>query len=205
MQTFLRSLSQLGGGPGFPENCSKLLLKTLDTDEANLDRELREYIGTLKPRWNEEFRSLETAGESWFQIGFPKTNAAAWQSAKLPKSFSVSGVVTIHPGTKTQCNLRLGKRGSFTQLSLTAGYGLNVFRFAEKEWENMDRKKLQIDIGTPVKFELEYDREIETLSLKLDQKIAYLKRMKLPDSLQLGLGVQNGAVAEWQKFIVAEK
>lgn len=205
METFLRKLKRLGGGSGYAKRSAELLLETLNSDEATLNIELKQYIKSLRPKWFEEYRSLETAGESWFQVGFPETNAAAWQSAALPGSFRVIGKLTIHPGTNKQCNLRLGKPGSFTQFSLTSGYGLNVFRFGDKKWKNTDRKELKVETGTPINFELGYEREIETVSLKLDDKVVYLKRMKIPEVCQFGLSVQNGAVVEWQKMTVTEK
>ena len=77
--------------------------------------------------------------------------------------------MTIHDAGWQQLNIRIGQRDAFTQFSVTAGFGLNVFEYINNKWETKVAKKIaDIEVGEPLAVSLEYDREKEEAILKLD-------------------------------------
>lgn len=200
--TFLKDVRRLGGGSGYADRTEKLLLEHLEIDSETLDRQFVEHVEQLKPQWCEEGRSLETGGAKWHQLAFPDSTAATWRQKPLNESFRVSTTVTIHDAGRKQLNIRIGQRDAFTQFSVTAGFGLNVFEF-NKKWEMKLAKEIaDIEVGEPLAISLEYDHEKEEAVLKLDGEIVFQDKVAFVADRQIALGSQLGSAVTWQDFEV---
>ena len=202
-QAFLQDLRRLGGGPNFAERSKKLLLEHLAVDAKTLDRQFEKYVESLSPVWCEAGRSLETFGPEWNQISFPGSTATCWRQSALNDSFTVSTTATIHNAGGNQLNIRIGQRESFSQISITAGYGLNVFQFADGEWNMGLKEKVDgIKINKPIKLSIEHDHRTRATLVKLDGKNIFEGKMTLGTNNKLALGVQNGSAVTWEKLRV---
>ena len=198
-QSFLKDLRRLGGGPGFAKRSKELLLEHLEVDTAMLDRQFEEYVGDLSPKWIEIGRSLETFGPAWHQVALPNSTAAAWRQSALNDSFSVSMTATIHNAGRNQLNILIGQRESFSQISITAGFGLNVFQFSDGEWNMSLGKKVDgIAVDQPLKLSIKHDHKTRATLIELDGENIFKGKMALGTNNQLALGVQLGSAVTWE-------
>jgi hypothetical protein len=204
-KAFLKELPRLGGGSGYAKRTEELLLKHMRVDSVALDRLFVQHVEQLKPQWCEQGRSLETFGTQWRQIAFPNSTATTWRQKPLTDSFRISTTATIHNAGRNQLNIRIGRRDSFTQFSVTAGYGLNVFEFADKKWETKIAKEIaDIEVGEPMKLSLDYDHEKGQAILKLDGEIVFQDKVEFAADSQVALGAQKSSAVTWQDFKVDE-
>jgi hypothetical protein len=202
-QSFLKDLRRIGGGKGYATRSKKLLLKHLAVNVETLNLQFRDHVKKLKPQWIEQGRSFETMGSVWDQISFPNSTATSWRQATLNESFTISSAVTIHEVGRNQLNIRIGQPDSFTQFSITAGYGLNVFEFADKSWETKLAKKIDgIETGKSLKLELSYDAEQKEAVLKLDGAEIFQGSIDPGSESRVALGVQKGSAVSWKSFEV---
>ena len=202
-RAFMKDFRRLGGGRDFPERTTKMLLENLGVEIKQLEAEFVQHIKSQKPVWVDVIRSLETGGDVWHQIAFPKSNATAWNQRPLPDSCKISIDAEILSGTGNQLNLRLGQADSFTQFSLTAGYGINVFEFKDKKWQMTFKKKLDnVVAGRPMKLQLVRNKELQFL---LDGEVIFEGELKENKELKLGLGAQKGSVVAWRDLKVEDE
>jgi hypothetical protein len=69
-----------------PKQLFDFFVKTFDpSDFETLDGAFAAYVRSLSPKWNEVYRSLETAGDDWTQIAFPDVNAIAWRTRPITR------------------------------------------------------------------------------------------------------------------------
>lgn len=196
--SFLQELRRLGGGSTFVRRSKDLLLKHLAVDVKTLDQNFRDHVKQLKPNWVESFRLLETHGPVWDQLAFPDSTATSWNQSALGDSFVISTNVTIHDVGGKQMNIRIGQPDSFTQFSITAGYGLNVFHFSNGKWETKVAKKIDgIKTGEPLKLELSYDKEKKESVVTLNGERVFAGPMDRLSKDQFALGAQDGSAIAW--------
>jgi hypothetical protein len=201
MREFVRDSRRLGGGQGFAKRMADLLLETLEVDTDQLDQEVRDYLNSLCPVWVDEYRSLETAGDEWIQIGFPNTHAVTWHQTNQNEPFTVSTAATIHRGTKQQLNFRIGSKLDFVQISFTAGFGLNIFRFEDRNWTNLAGQRVEgIELGQSNLYSISVNQNEGKLRIEVDSKQIYEGEIEFPEECHVGLSVQNGAVVTWKDF-----
>lgn len=182
-----------------------MLLKHIKVDVKQLEANFIQHIKNQKPVWVDEIRSLETGGKIWHQIAFPKSNAIAWNQQPLPDSFSISIAARILRGTGQQLNLRIGKSGDFIQFSLTAKYGVNVFRFRDKKWQVIHKEKLDsVVAGRLMKLQLVRDPAREEIQLILGGDIIFQGELELDRALNLGLGAQKGSAIAWSDLTIED-
>ncbi|MFK7767701.1 MAG: hypothetical protein AB8B55_10810 [Mariniblastus sp.] len=199
---FLHDLRRLGGGRDFAKRASDLLIKTLEVGTEELESDFLFHIAHTEAEWIDYVRSLETGGEVWHQIAFPNSGAIAWKQTPLPESVSISTEATFLRGATQQLNLRIGMPTRFTQYSLTAGYGLNVFEFDEGKWNTTEKKEIAgLAVGQPLKIEFAGSKG-DFVELKLNGNVIYSGKLKRAKTDQLGLAVQAGSVIAWKNLRV---
>ena len=199
---FIRDLPRIGSGPGYTKRTKDLLLKILAVDTKTLDKDIREHLASMQPGWYEELRSLETAGPTWHQVAFPNSTATCWRQSPLKDSFSVSLMATIQDAGGKQMNVRIGQRTSFTQFSITAGYGLNVFEFSNNAWKTLVAKQIEgLKTGDPFALSISHDDSKSRTVLKLDGKTIFEGDVQGSDHT-LALGAQNGSTVTWKNLNV---
>jgi hypothetical protein len=201
--SIMGAVRRLGGGTDYGNRLVASIEERLGPDRMNaIDAEFRASLGALKPRWEEVYRSLETAGDGWTQIAFPDTNAIAWRTAPAASdAYALEGRFKIHRGRKQQLNLLLGRESSgFVSVAFVAGYGVTIFRYQAKEnrWERLGSAAsdaLQLDRWVRFSAKIGADQ----LRVSLDEKPALAvplagRSMRGP----WGLGAQNGSVGVWR-------
>lgn len=200
---FMKDLPRIGGGRGYAQRAKELLLKILGVDVETLDKDFRDHVRNLQPLWVEEIRSLETGGDAWHQISFPNSTATCWRQAPLGDSFTLSLTATIQKAGRNQLNIRVGQPASFTQFSITAGFGLNVFEFSDKEWNTKLGKEIKgLKIGEPMKLVVSHDHERELTMVKLNGETIFEGKVNLEADNLFALGAQRGSAVTWQDFEV---
>lgn len=196
--SFLEGLRGLRGENTYAKRTKELLLKHLATDVKTLEQNFRDHVKQLKPNWIENGRLLETHGKVWDQLAFPDSTATSWNQSALGDSFVISTNVLIHEAGRNQLNMRIGQPNSFTQFSITAGYGLNVFDVENGKWETRVAKKLDgIKTGESFKLELFFDEKKKESIVKLDGKSVFTGPMERRSKDQFALGAQQGSAISW--------
>ncbi len=202
-QSFLKDLRRIGGGRGYATRSKELLLKHLAVNIETLNLQFRDHVKKLQPQWIEQGRSLETMGPAWDQIAFPSSTATSWRQKPLNDSFNISTTTTIHEVGRNQLNIRVGHPDSFTQFSITAGFGLNVFVATGDKWETKLEKEIGgIETGKPLKLDLAYDAEPKEAVLQLDGVEIFRGEIDPGSEAQVALGVQKGSAVSWGAFKV---
>ena len=202
-RSFVQDLPLVAGGRGYAKRTKKLLLKHLAIKANTLNQNFRDHVEQLKPDWVEYGRSLETQGPVWHHVAFPDSTATAWNQSALGDSFAISTTATIHEPGRKQLNIRVGQEDSFTQFSVTAGFGLNVFVFADKKWETKLGKKIAgIETGKPFKLKLSVAGDENEALLTLDGAQIFQGPIDLNAESQFALGAQKGSAVSWEAFEV---
>jgi len=147
--------------------------------------------------WKTRFATTLT----WHQIAFPDSTATGWRHTPLADSFSLSTTSTIHNVGGKQLNLRIGQRNAFTQFSITAGYGLNIFEFSDKKWETALKKEIDgIEVGKPIELSLTHD-EGKTVVV-VDGEEVFAGKLGIGSDNLLGIGAQRGSAITWEALTV---
>jgi hypothetical protein len=146
LRRVLARARQMGGGSGFVEALADHVAKVVPL--SRIETGFTTYLGSLEPEWDEVYRSLETAGEGWVQVAFPKTNAIAWRSQPVgAEKYTIEAEIEILPGPRCQLNLLLDRQPGqgFVTVALTAGWGVTVFEYrsAPEEWRRIGAAKCE--------------------------------------------------------------
>lgn len=202
-RSILAKARQLGGGSGYNTQLIAFIEVTLGQEGMmSIDGRFAKYLRSLRPRWEEVYRSLETAGDHWTQIAFPDKNAIAWRTEPVGEdAYTLRGAFRVLPGKKQQLNLLLGRNDDgFVSIAFVAGHGVTIFHFHAKDdrWEGLgsvesDVLKLDQWIGFRVK--VGGDR----IRVVLDKKPG-LEAPLSGRSMRgaWGLGAQNGSAGVWR-------
>ena len=202
----MKESRRLGGGLGFENRLSKMLTDILGVGVDQLETDFSEYVKASETVWVDLLRSLETSGETWHQIAFPDCNAMAWQTAPLPDSPVISMTATFLHGTSSQLNVRIGQPSSFTQFSITAGFGINLFQYADKKWNMVATKEIDgIKVGTSMAIEVVHQPKSESIEFKLDGVSVYKGELKMKKGDRLGLSAQEGSIVAWKNVKVSKR
>jgi hypothetical protein len=201
----LAEAQRLGGSPEVPRQLFDFFVKTFDlSDFETLDRDFAAYVRSLSPKWNEVYRSLETAGDDWTQTAFPDVNAVAWRTTPVGKSaYTLSGALTILPGAAQQLNLLLARTPEgFVSIAFVAGFGVNVFDYHAKEerWQELGHAEVPTLLaGRKIAFAVHvHDRRIDvTLDGKQVLSAATGDR---PITGPWGLGAQARSAGIWSSI-----
>jgi hypothetical protein len=123
-----RTITGALGGPGFP----------------GLDRSFRTFLAERRPLWVEVVRSLETAGNSWVQVG-STSGALAWRTETAQgETFQLEGVVEF-PGRGALDWMRvvLGEEdGGWVEVRMDALRQVRVLRFPPATGEELEGELL---------------------------------------------------------------
>lgn len=199
----MRKARQLGGGSAYASRLNAFVEGAISRKEMSaIDAKFNAYLRTLKPRWEEVYRSLETAGDDWTQIAFPDTNAITWRTAAAAKDeYTLKGQLRILPARKQQLNLLLGRNvEGFVSIALVAGSGVTAFEYHAKEnrWERLG--SADCDLLEPDRW-IRFHAEIvgDHLRVILDSTPTLTvslrgRSMRGP----WGLGAQNASVGMWR-------
>lgn len=192
----------LGVGADFPARLFSRLEKaapaaTLDA----IEKEFQAHLQAAKPEWEEVYRSLDAAGESWTQLAFPDVNAIAWRTEPAGKPpYRLSGTLQRLPGKGSQMNILLGRNDDgFVSVAVFDG-GLSLFRYHSKgdRWELLAEKVLRdLLVERVLKFTVAVTPGRIKVGMEgvaeLDQAI---------DGVDLsgpwGLGAQAGTAGRWR-------
>jgi len=200
---FMKDLPRVGGGRGYASRAKDSLLKFLGTDVETLNKEFVAHLESLRPGWVESTRSLETSGPEWDQIAFPGSTATSWRQAPLPGSFVISLTATIHDAGRKQMNIRVGQPDSFTQFSITAGFGLNVFEYADKQWNTKLAKKIDgLKVGKQIDLSISHDDEKGKMEVTLDGETIFTGDIVKAPKRIMALGAQKGSAVTWSNLKV---
>src|SRR5262245_13626458 len=206
------AIASTGGGEGYRKALAAALDKIWSEKELEkLSDRFEAFLQQEKPRWKQEFRSLETRGEGYIQRAFPEKNAVAFRVDssidKLPAS--VSGTLHIWPGSSMQMNFLLGRsEGGFLSVALTAGQGVTVFRYDHGQpepWTNLafgESKDLLPGVDVPFRIELGKNELVVYVAEKEIARAALGGRSPIGP---WGLGAQAGATGEWKDIQVKAK
>ncbi len=205
----LRAIKRLGGGSGFGTRAKKAFAEALGSSGMRrAERDWPKYLDGLKPQWSESRRSLETAGEDWLQVAFPKTNALAWQTKPVgKKAYSFRARVRFFRNYGKQANILLDRRdGGFVSVALTLGFGVNVFSYDAKKdtWQSRASKEL-----AGLDFDKVYDVRVDVDGARLKvhvggQVVADVTFTERKGGLTgpWGLGAQAGSAVRWSNVEV---
>lgn len=123
-----RAITGALGGPDFP----------------GLDRSFRTFLAERRPLWVEVVRSLETAGNSWVQVG-SASGALAWRTETAQgETFQMEGVVEF-PGQGPLDWMRvvLGEEeGGWVEVRMDALRQVRVLRFPPATGEDLEGELL---------------------------------------------------------------
>ena len=171
---------------------------TRDGIEA-LDRDFLAWIPSLKPEWDERYRTLTVDGKRWIQLAWPKRNAVCWRTAPVGrKRYEIRGAFEILPCEEPQLNLLLGrsKRG-FVSVALRAG-NVTVFDYesSKDRWNRLGNAKVE-SLVAEKKFRFRASVKDDRLRIVLDGK----KRLEVStveaclEATQLAIAVYCSAEA----------
>lgn len=204
LKAVLAKARQLGGGGDYTERLRDSVLEILGGDEAvkKLDEAFATFVESEKPAWTEVYRSLDARSGQWVQVAFPNKNAIAWRMKPVgKKTYAVSGEVEILPNDKRQMNVLLGRDDSgLVIVALTAGFGINVFRFHVEgdRWEDLGKKQVGlVQVNRPIKFKIKVDGK--KLRVELDGKLQLTCDVGDKDMTgPWGVGAQAGSAGIWR-------
>ena len=103
LKCLLVSAKRLSKSKNYKKNLARAFIRYFGgRQEINkMNQEFADYLKKLSPQWKEIYRSLETQGDEWVQIAFPKTNAIAWRTKPVGKdSYTISGKLKILPNLR---------------------------------------------------------------------------------------------------------
>ncbi|GJM26127.1 MAG: hypothetical protein DHS20C16_25420 [Phycisphaerae bacterium] len=204
-RSIMKKARQLGGSSDYTTRLNAIIQKSLGPERMKkLDSEYRAYLASLKPKWDEVFTSLETAGPEWTQIAFSDVNALAWNTAPNEKdSYVITGEFKILPGWKRQLNLLLRRNADgFVSMAFVAGGSVTVFEYgsAKNTWDRLGSVRVEsLAVDRWVPFEVKISKD--TMQIKLDRKSVLSipldgKSMRGP----WGLGAQSGSAGMWRNI-----
>jgi hypothetical protein len=203
--SIMHQARRLGGGSHYSERLNAFIEGALGEDEMKaIDGKFEAYLRGLSPRWEEVYRSLETAGDSWTQIAFRDTNAIAWRTDAVGRdTYTLEGGFKILPNWNQQLNLLLGRnRDGFVSVAFVAGGRVTVFDYHAKEnrWEGLGSAESDL---------LAHDRWIDfRVEVRGDHVQVALEKtpiITVPLNGRLmrgpwGLGAQNGSAGIWRNL-----
>ncbi len=181
---------------------------------ATADRDFAAYVQKGRPKWQESYRSLSTAGKDWFQIAFPTRNAVAWnlEPVKGGKLFA-SGTLRILAGGKRQLNFLFARNEAqeFYFIAFVAGEGLQVWRYDAGLEDFRDLGKvavpaLRLDVAVPFAIEASGSELVVRVAA---QTAKFALPVPLPKEVAWGLGAQagpqdaaTGSAGIWSEVVV---
>jgi hypothetical protein len=180
-----------------------------DAGLAALDKEFSAYVRALSPHWDEVYRSLSTAGDTWTQAAFKDANAIAWRTGDVgADKYEVSGELEIFDGDAQQMNLLLGRTpNGLVQISFVAGQRIVVFEYDNRRMNGTDWKRLgsvdqalvKTNHSTPFRVKVAKSK----LTLEIDGKaVGSFDVGDHPMKGACGLGALEGSAGAWRKFTV---
>lgn len=168
-----------------------------------LDLDFEQFVRSQTPAWDEEWRSLSTAGEAWAQTAFPERNAVAWRTAPVAAdSYELRGELEILPGIgKTnQANVLLSRGADgWISVAFVAGYGVDVIarRIDGDRWDKIAEgptPAVQLWRRIPIRVVVDGAK----VSVRVDgNEVASAQVADHDMKGPWGLGVQAGAAALW--------
>lgn len=205
----LRAIKRLGRGGEFTTRAKAALLEALGKKgTAELDKGFAKYVNGLRPAWSETFRSLETEGDHWLQVAFPKTNAIAWRTEPVGRAqYTFEAGVRLQRNFGSQANILLDKRdGGFVSIALTAGFGVNVFEYDAKKntWTSRASKSLrglEVEKDFAVRVEVNGPRLKVRIGGDVVAETSFAER-KGGLTGPWGLGAQAGSAVRWSRVSV---
>jgi len=201
----LGEVRRLGGGGNFAERVKDVVVDVAG-DPLKLDRKFHKFVESLKPEWDQLYRSLRVSDDGWVQSAFTDTNAIAWRREKPRKSkYTVRGSVEILPGKRTQLNFLIDRREAgpkrgFISLAFAAETGLTLFEYLpdSKGWVNLAFAKVEtIVAGQQIEFEIKVSGDELRVSVDGESAIRVIvtdRDMGGP----WGLGAQSGTTGIWK-------
>src|SRR5262245_38194715 len=210
-RTALRAAWKLEDGKDFAERFSQTLLAPYAAEGlAGLDLDFEQFVRSQTPAWDEVFRALSTAGETWVQTAFPDKNALSWRTAPVgADAYEVRAQIEILPGSGKahQMTLLLGRtEKGFVSVAFVAGYGADVFlyRSSEDRWERIaaaPTKAVQLWRRVPVRVTVDGSK----ITLRIDgTDVATAEVKDHAMSGPRGLGVLAGSAGVWRGLRVEE-
>ena len=192
---------RLGGGPNYGRRLKTFILGSLGKELAkSFDRRFAKYVMALEHRWEEIYRSLETAGDEWTQVAFPTKNAIAWRTDPVGRStYALEGKLKILSNNKQQMNVLLGRNADgFVSVALSTG-GVTVFNYLQEEnrWDRLgyrDAKALRGERWALFRVKIEDDRLSVSLNSETVLSVS-LNGRAMQGSW--GLGAQAGSAGTW--------
>jgi hypothetical protein len=195
---------RLGGGKEYAEKLRTATADILGADHLPiLDQEFQKYLASLKPQWEEVYRTLDTRGNVWTQMAFSDANAIAWRTEPVGKDeYGVGGALRILPGGKKQLNLLLGRDDAgFISVAFVAGDGVTLFDYhADRKdgWERLggaEIAELALDHWTPFRVDIRRGN----IEITLNERVVLTAPLRgRTMSGAWGLGAQVGSTGQWR-------
>ncbi len=205
LESIMKQARQQGGGRKYPKILKGIVADALGSEKMSaLNAKYKEYIAGMKPKWEEFYGSLETAGDEWTQIAFPKKNAIAWNTAPNNKdTYAITGEFKILPGWKQQLNLLLGRQSDgFFSIAIVAGGGLTAFEYksADNNWNRLGYAPVDtLKLDRWVRFRVEVTKD--KMQVVMDEKPALSCPLgSRPARGPWGLGAQAGSAGMWRNI-----
>ncbi|MCP5020306.1 MAG: hypothetical protein GY930_00885 [bacterium] len=193
---------QLGGGDGYTKNLYDEFVDIFGTKKvAKMDKGFHKYVRSLKPEWNEIFRSLQYSNGTWKQAAFG-SNAIAWRTQPVGKEkYSISGSLTILPAPRNQMNLFLGNSElGFFSVAFGAGSGVTLFEYLSEgsRWERRGYADCDaLKLGEAFDFKVSVNKKTVIVSVGGEEVIeGQAKYLNL--SGPWGLSAQAQAAGIWK-------
>lgn len=197
-------LLRFGGGRDFDVRLKKAFKTILGkVSLRKLDKQFKQYVLSLHPKWSEVIRSLETNEDVWRQIAFADVNAVAWRTEGIKaKEYEITGAFEILEGGRHQANMLLDRDDKgFISIAFSPG-SLTIFHYHSRseEWERLLSRKVE-GLG----INMSYDFRIAVAGKRLQvflrgEELAELsisgRKMRGP----WGVGMQAGGTGLWHKL-----
>lgn len=201
----LGSARSMGGGGNYSVRLRDVAVEALGSAAADVDAELKAHLLSLKPEWDQVYRSLDVDGEDWTQVAFPDRNAVAWRKQSLTNDNVFRGSLSFLSRKPAQMNLLLGRSDDgFYSIAFVRGFGYTLFRYHAKsnEWEKL--ASVEVDAlkkRKAVKF------RVDAFASKINVYVLdhMYSSTKLPEPLakgEWGVGVQAGSAGRWKRLDV---
>lgn len=207
LQGIISEARRLGGGDLYVKNLNEAVVNAIagagieDSDSA-----FRDWLSGFSPKWDEQYRSLQTSGDVWMQGAFSRNNSVAWNSQELgERDWEMTGSFKVFDSEKTQMNILLGKSDAgYISIALGPDFGVTVFyrKYSDNgkksNWIRLIHKDYQsIELNEWSDFKVSKRRDRLMVRINKDRAI----RVELGDydvSGPWGLGVQNKSAGLWR-------
>ncbi len=197
---------RLGGGSGYANALNAATLDAIRNAGVNdPDAAFKDWINAFEPRWEEEYRSLQTRGDVWVQAAFDSSNSVCWNHETLgDRDWELSGSLRIFDGDKTQMNVLLGKSDSgYISVALGPSFGITVFHRQytqdhKSKWVRLENKEIRsLEMGRWADFKI--SKRHDRLLIKINRERPVMIDVKDIDlSGEWGLGCQNKSAGMWK-------